>query len=71
MKTIEELGLIQRLRLRWNDWRMLRKLRELRALLVSFGLDPDRADDAVVEIFRAVPVPAFDDLPASAQQQYL
>ena len=71
MKTIEELGLIQRLRLRWNDWRLLRKLRELRALLVSFGLDPDRADDAVVEIIRALPVPAFDDLPAATQQQYL
>jgi hypothetical protein len=70
VKAVEELGPIQRLRLRWNDWRLLRKLREIRRLLVSFGMDPKRADDVVVEIIRALPVPAFNDLPAATQQRY-
>lgn len=70
MRTSDELSLFQRLRLRWNDRRLLRQLRKVRALLVSFGLDPSDADDKVVEIIRGVPVLAFDRLPTSEGQRH-
>jgi hypothetical protein len=70
VKTVEELGLVQRLRLRWNDWRLLRQLREIRALLVSCGYDHNRANDVVTEIIRTLPVPVLNDLQIVEQQQH-